>query len=855
MNLLPTYITQTYTLGGKPIELTIYSYDPQHELEEVKMIADSLTISTTSSGKSITHGLHAGQLHVSLYSESDRVFEALASSNDREVYCTLKRDGKVVWRGMLDGEQWHEPYSYRDGYATDLVFSDFGVLGRTRLSDACGERTVYTIKGFVQKCLDAIYPNNTGQLTVRTTTATYSKIASLIQTDVADYDYLEYCTGESLLSRGFREAVSSLPSDMQSVSTGNICDAIIDLSHWHSDKDRPEDETDVQSVLEDVLKALNLHLWQTTTGDYTLADHETLASDPQYSRLEARGDDATIETTETYNRLTLTIDTDIETDLDKPDMTSIEGSYIRLIDINDKVSDVVATQIKRLGRLSKPISLSDGTDRSNYAYESTGGSISVSDKGVAVACHPFDLLHQKEMTDQTKNMWVAIDSPKDLKDSFIQSAFDTAFAPWNSVKDFTPNPTYAPIWTEEFNLPQIDLSTAGEYFIALSLDLLLDNGYNPYQRDPDLAASRAVTNTFKPNFRKPYDRHKKYIIGVRDLYLEAEITCGDWKLANCYVGKGLYSPQLMTDNDDDYFEFQTYWVSKTNQDFQLYIPYAGVKYGSWCKPVRNYSIQPAGALSFLKKEPRATHNDTLTLPLPPITNAPIRVSVSGRFFHLDGAIVSSAGILPSTNGVISTKKDTIVTERRAMDTFVSKMSNLVSYFLLRNMKLELVRRDEKDEKSEELVLASTLNDKAFEYRKEDLALSTEPVLPSISKSLLRTLEERERNSWLANLWQKASGQKLRPIVTLPPIRGKLTCGAFTGTLEELYIAEQYTHYATRRNRISGSYAPPERITIRHENKQFLITQSDWSVLSDTTQLTMEEIKPIDYSAKYIERTK
>lgn len=181
MKLLPTYISETYTLSGDPIELVIYSYDAPHDLEEVKMIADSLVISTATSGKSITHGLHAGQLHVSLYSESDRVFEALASSNDREVYCRLRRNNTVLWRGMLDGEQWHEPYSYRDGYATDLVFSDFGVLGRTRLSDACGERTVYTIKGFVQKCIEAIYPDNPGQLTIRTTTRMHNLLASLSQ--------------------------------------------------------------------------------------------------------------------------------------------------------------------------------------------------------------------------------------------------------------------------------------------------------------------------------------------------------------------------------------------------------------------------------------------------------------------------------------------------------------------------------------------------------------------------------------------------------------------------------------------------------------------------------------------------
>lgn len=836
MNLLPTYITQTYTLGGKPIELTIYSYDPQHELEEVKMMADSLVVSTVSSGKSITHGLHAGQLHVSLYSERDRIFEELASSNDREVYCTLKRDGKVVWRGMLDGEQWHEPYSYRDGYATDLVFSDFGVLGRTRLTDACGERTVYTIKGFVQKCIDAIYPNNTGQLTVRTTTATHSKIASLIQTGVADYGYLEYYSGESLLSRGFREVVSSLPSDMQSVSTGNICDSIIDLSHWHSDKDRPEDEPDVMSILEDVLKALNLHLWQTTTGDYTLADHETLASDPQYSKLEARGDDATIETTETYNRLTLTIDTDTETSLDKPDMESIGGSDIHLIDLNDKVTEVTACTFTHSARLNKPISLGDGTDRSNYAYRTKSGSVSTNDRGVAVYVRPFTLLHFEEYKGQNVD----------------------AFDDWNDVKDFYPVDLkeYPAVWTEEFQLPQVDLSTSSEYFIAFSLELLLDNGYNPYQRDEDMSTQRATFKHFALD-KKKYDKIRRHIKGVQNLFLTAEVTCGDYKLVNSTFEGGFMRLQIADPSDQ--FRFQTRWVPKSETNAYLLIPYADVKLGKWCKPVRNYTLYGINQMFDIKSEARASHNDTLTFPIPPVTNAPIRVSTSGRFFHIDNDILVAPGengslLVGFPQSYVRTPDLTKWKVNESDNTFVWRMSNLISYYLLRNMKLELVRRDEKEEKGEELVLASTLNEKAFEYRKEDLALSTEPALPSISKSLLRTLREEERKGWLTSLWEKASGKKLSPIVTLPPIRGKLTCGAFRGTLEELYIAEQYTHYATRRNRISGSYAPTERITIRHEDKQFLITQSDWSVLSDTTQLTMEEIKPIDYSAKYIERT-
>lgn len=834
MKLLPTYISETYTLSGVPIQLVIYSYDPAQSAEEVKMIADSLTISTTSSGKSITHGLHAGQLHVSLYSERDRIFEELASSNDREVYCQLKRNGKVVWRGMLDGEQWHEPYSYRDGYATDLVFSDFGVLGRTRLSDACGERTVYTVKGFVQKCIDAIYPDNAGKLTVSTYTETHNQLASLGDMVFIDQRKLHEYEGAGALSLIRRELASALPSD-GSVYTGSICDSIIDLSHWHSDKDRPEDETDVQSVLEDVLKALNLHLWQTTTGDYTLADHETLATSKQYALLDARGEDATIETTETYNRLTLTIDTDIDTDLDKPDMESIEGHDINLIDLNDKVSNVTACTFTYNARLNKPASLGDGVDRSNYAYRTKGGSVSTSDKGVAVYVRPFTLLHFEE-----------------YKGTHVDP-----FDDWNEVKDFYPvdNKEYPAVWTEEFRLPQVDLTTASDYFLALSLDLLLDNGYNPHQHDTDLSTPRATLKHFAFD-KKTYNKLRKHIKGVEGLFLDAEVTCGDYKLVNSTLEGVFFRMQVGVPSDT--FRFQTRWVPKSETNARLLIPYADVKLGRWSKPVRNYTLAGYGPLHIIHKEVRASHNEMLTFPIPPVTNAPIRVSTSGRFRHLGGAIVApdDKGNQLVTFGPKAVDTPDLTTWRinESENTFVWRMSNLVSYFLLRNMKLELVRRDEKEEKGEELVLASTLNEKAFENRKEDLALSTEPTLPSISKSLLRTLREDERKGALAQI-AEALGRKLSPIVTLPPIRGKLTCGAFTGTLEELYIAEQYTHYAQRRNRISGSYAPTERIVIRHEDKQFLVTQSDWDVLSETSHITMEEIKPVNYSAKYIERTK
>lgn len=828
--------TYASTLGGKLYGLRIYSYNETHKEREVQMIADSLTISTSTRGESVTHGLHASQLHVSLYSDSDRCYEWLASSNDREVYCELYTEGHLVWRGMLDGEQWHEPYSYKDGYATDLVFSDFGVLGRTRLSDACGERTVYTIKGFVQKCLEAIYPDNPGKLSVETQTQTRNALSSLGEIARLKEEPLTLAMSNGVLSATCRELVSGGCYDIKHPEyVGNICDSIIDLSHWHSDKDRPEDEPDVESILEDVLKALNLHLWQTTRGDYVLTDHETLAGHYVYATLDAMGSDATIETTETYNRLTLTVDTDTDTSLGKPDMESIGGRDIHLTDLNDKVTKVTACTFTYNARLNKPISLGDGVDRSNYAYRTKSGSVSTDDKGVAVYVKPFTMLHFEEYKGQNVD----------------------AFDDWNKVKDFYPlgEIAYDAIWNEDFYLPQVDISTSSEYFLALSLELLLDNGYNPYQRDSDMSTQRATFKHFSLD-KKKYGKLRKHIKGVERLFLDAEVTCGDYKLVNSrFAGIGF---EMMVGDEGDSFRFQTRWVPKSETDKRLMIPYAEVELGKWSKPVRNYKLTGASTLWRMEKEARASHNDTLTFPIPPVTNAPIRVSTSGRFRTLWGAMVGTItngnAMVTFTNSDVKTPDLTKGKIYESDNTFVWRMSNLISYYLMRNLKLELVRRDEKEEKGEELVLASTLNDKAFEHRKEELALSSEPALPSISKALLRTLKEHEDKGW-SKLWEQVSGRKLSPIVTLPPLRGKLTCGAFKGTLEELYIAEQYTHYAQRRNRISGSYAPINSITVLHEGKHFLVTQSDWQVLSDTMELTMEEIKPVNYSAKYIERTK
>lgn len=359
---------------------------------------------------------------------------------------------------------------------------------------------------------------------------------------------------------------------------------------------------------------------------------------------------------------------------------------------------------------------------------------------------------------------------------------------------------------------------------------------------------------FQPE-KKKYDKIKRYIRGVKDLFLEAEITCGAYKLSNCtklIEDEGMFEADMATEDADDLFKFQTKWVPKDTPTAQLYIPYLGVKYGAWSKPTRNYTISSPILSTALDKSPRASHNDSLTFPMPPMINAPIRIAVSGKFFHIDRAMSSGATII--------VRQADLETENLNMKLgcgpdatyFVEQISNVVSYFLLRKMSVELVRRDEDIEREEEIVLASTLNERAFEHRTESLALSTDPALPSISKSLLRTLKESELPNFFSSILN-ALGGKIKPIVTLPAIRGKLICGSFRGTLEELYIAEQYTHYATRRNSISGSFSPVKSLTLRHEGKTFLVTKSDYNVLRDAANITIEEIKPIHYNAEYIER--
>lgn len=67
-----------------------------------------------------------------IISGSDRAFIHLYTEDATEWRLRVWRDGKLWWTGVLDPEQYEEPYERLDGYTVQLTFTDFGAMDRLR---------------------------------------------------------------------------------------------------------------------------------------------------------------------------------------------------------------------------------------------------------------------------------------------------------------------------------------------------------------------------------------------------------------------------------------------------------------------------------------------------------------------------------------------------------------------------------------------------------------------------------------------------------------------------------------------------------------------------------------------------
>ena len=82
--------------------------------------------------------------------ESDRQMVQLMTRRDAVV--SVGVDGHHYWFGHLDDSIYEEPYSFVEGYVTELVFSDFGILSRKPFT-LTGKQCVWDI---VADCLELV---------------------------------------------------------------------------------------------------------------------------------------------------------------------------------------------------------------------------------------------------------------------------------------------------------------------------------------------------------------------------------------------------------------------------------------------------------------------------------------------------------------------------------------------------------------------------------------------------------------------------------------------------------------------------------------------------------------------------
>ena len=100
------------------------------------------------------------QVTLTCYSETDRMYYPYSATiEDKPITLEIFRNNrdKLYYSGRLAPNQFHEPYSYKDGYFTDLTFSDFACLteyrytGETNLFKLLQEAVAFAFEGSMRK--------------------------------------------------------------------------------------------------------------------------------------------------------------------------------------------------------------------------------------------------------------------------------------------------------------------------------------------------------------------------------------------------------------------------------------------------------------------------------------------------------------------------------------------------------------------------------------------------------------------------------------------------------------------------------------------------------------------------------
>ena len=260
MSLQTAYTTQFRSLDDTLWEIVIAIEDYAARPMEIKLEGDEpCVIEWQETGKMDVVQSSTCTLRVS--NESDRQMVQLMSN--RNAACQVNRNGKIYWFGYLDDAIYEEPYSFTQGYVTELTFSDFGLLNRLPFT-LTGRQSVAAI---VFDCLQSIG---------------YGIVPDLYT---------------SLLE----------PKTQQPITLDML---YINADRFASDGDSWDEMTTKREVLEEVLRPLGLRIMQKNAQIHIydieyLRDHDNFQTYPVW-----KGTDAHLRGSETYGWFEVDFETD-----------------------------------------------------------------------------------------------------------------------------------------------------------------------------------------------------------------------------------------------------------------------------------------------------------------------------------------------------------------------------------------------------------------------------------------------------------------------------------------------------------------------------------------------------------------
>ncbi len=130
MGMYTIYKGEFYSEDNVRYDVEIQSADSSKAVAEELFFSADTPVEIEWSEVDKFEPVQSSSMTLTLISETDRKYADLYTIEPGAIRAVVRRDGALYWSGMLDPELFEEPYSYKDHYESQFIFSDFGVLDR-----------------------------------------------------------------------------------------------------------------------------------------------------------------------------------------------------------------------------------------------------------------------------------------------------------------------------------------------------------------------------------------------------------------------------------------------------------------------------------------------------------------------------------------------------------------------------------------------------------------------------------------------------------------------------------------------------------------------------------------------------